>query len=101
MRSSITFLISVQWIIGDTWAQVEEQSVSLGGLEFVAVNEEVDFETAKVRCTDRGGTLARISTLREHLEIVKLLDSFDGLGAENNLWIGISFYMLVFLQETL
>ena len=65
-----------------------QRSVVVNQTEFIIVNEKVDFETAKKRCTQRDATLARISTIEEHEAVSSLMDSFKELGPENNVWIG-------------
>ena len=65
-----------------------ERSLVVNKTEFIIVNEKADFETAKKRCAQRGATLARVSTIEEHEAVSSLMDSFEELGPENNVWIG-------------
>ena len=83
-------LVLTSWILLSTItiARVEERSTFLDGAEFIIVNEAVDFATAKERCINRSATLARISSVAEHDVVVKLMNSFEALDRDNNVWIG-------------
>ena len=61
----------------------------LGLVQFIAVNEEVDFETARTRCEGLNATLARISNEEEHNFVGDFLNSVEEIGSNDNFWIGL------------
>ena len=87
-------VFSVLGVISALLSQIvlaqNEFSAYLGLVQFIAVNEIVDFNTAKDLCVeDFDATLARISNEAEHSFVGDFLESIAQVDGDANFWIGL------------
>ena len=75
------FFLFVRWVNCQN-----EVAGCLGDVEFVVVDEEVNFTQAKNRCVNKEGLLAGITSQQEHNVVVDLIDQL--ISNNNNIWIG-------------
>ena len=59
------------------------------GDQFLAIDQELDFEAAKLTCLGQGGFLARISNRQEHEFVGAFLNAIDEIAGNSKFWIGI------------
>ena len=65
----------------------------LNGIEFVAVDQAVDFEGAISVCSDVGAFVAGVTNVEEHNFIVNLTNNL-GIPQEDDFWLGNNSYFM-------
>ena len=67
---------------------LEEVEVCVGNVQFIAIDDEVDFQTAVQRCEEKNALVAGIISSEENAAVASLTDQLS-IPDEDDFWLGI------------